>query len=278
MTTLTFVTISMGRLGFLQQTVGRMIEQPDCEVIVVDYSCPDGTGDWVEANHPRARVVRVPGRPRFCLTAARNAGARAVQTPWICFVDADIILNPAFSAKIIPMLQPKTYYRPHPNSTGISGTFLCMSEDYEQAGGWDEVIQNYGDEDIDSFYALQFVGAKPSQYPAALVEHIPHGDELRTEFYDNKTLMITNLGNRVYRMLKWELIRLSKKLPSVEQRQNLYDTVAPKVTAAFQHEKGKYDANKVLQFVGQELSRILKRPLTPEDAKRLRGALFNPLG
>src|SRR5262249_30464906 len=87
MAQLTFVTVCMGRLSFLRQTLGRMVGQPDCATVVVDYSCPEASGDWAEANHPEARVVRVPGRRTLSVTAARNAGAAVADTPWLCFVD-----------------------------------------------------------------------------------------------------------------------------------------------------------------------------------------------
>ena len=51
----------------LRQTLGPMLDQPGGSCVVVDYSCPDGAGDWVEAHHPSAWVVRVPGQAGFNL-------------------------------------------------------------------------------------------------------------------------------------------------------------------------------------------------------------------
>ena len=36
----------------------------------------------------------------------------------------------------------------------------------------------------DLFIALELVGTKRETFPAALLHHVPHGDELRVQFYD----------------------------------------------------------------------------------------------
>ena len=74
MADLCFVTTCMGRLAALRQSLGPMVAQGG-SCIVVEYSCPESAGDWVEANHKAARVIRVPGQDRFNASAARNVGA-----------------------------------------------------------------------------------------------------------------------------------------------------------------------------------------------------------
>jgi hypothetical protein len=80
MADLCFVTTCMGRLSALRHTVGPMLDQPArAGVVVVDYSCPDGSGAWVEANHPTDRVVRVPQNAREA--NRRIAGRRRLMPP-----------------------------------------------------------------------------------------------------------------------------------------------------------------------------------------------------
>ena len=86
---ITFVTTCRGRLRHLRETLPTFVRQPDAAVVVVDYSCPEACGDWVEANFPHVEVVRSPDSPRFELSRARNLGAARVRSPWICFIDAD---------------------------------------------------------------------------------------------------------------------------------------------------------------------------------------------
>src|SRR5438128_5771015 len=101
---LTFVTVCMGRVAFLKQTLGRMIGQLDSACILVDYSCPERAGDWAEQAHPSVQVLRLPGHTTINIGAARNAGARLVKTPWICFVDCVVVLGAAFTATLLPRL------------------------------------------------------------------------------------------------------------------------------------------------------------------------------
>src|SRR5438105_1454304 len=148
---LTFVTVCMGRLAFLRQTLGRMAGQAESQCILVDYSCPARAGDWAEKTHPAVRVLRLPGHVTFSITAARNAGARLVQTPWICFVDCDVALDAAFAATLLPGLQPGHFYRPRPQRTGTIGTWLVGAADFHRAGGFDEALRCYGEDDYDAF-------------------------------------------------------------------------------------------------------------------------------
>ena len=163
-----FVTTCMGRLSALRQSLGSMLEQANSSCVMVDYSCPDGSGDWVIAHHPSVRVVRVPGQAHFNLAAARNAGARAADAPWICFVDADVVLESGFASELSRILSPGGYYRVVSRDGGIGGTFACSRADFERVGGYDEVYRGWGEEDNDLYDALQFVGREQRPLPVTL--------------------------------------------------------------------------------------------------------------
>src|SRR5262245_31215668 len=136
MSAICFITTCMGRLAHLQQTLGSMTAQPGASCIVVDYSCPDHAGDWVEQAYPAVRVVRVTGQSQFRASHARNQGARAASTPWLCFIDADVALDPSFTTSVLPLLRPGHYYKAQPFQKGLFGTFLCARSDFERVGGY----------------------------------------------------------------------------------------------------------------------------------------------
>lgn len=92
---LSFVTACMGRLKHLKQTLPRRIH-PKCENIVVDWSCPDNCGDWVEKNFPDVKVIRVTGHSTFNHSQSRNIGFEYATGEFICQADADLIINPSF--------------------------------------------------------------------------------------------------------------------------------------------------------------------------------------
>ncbi len=93
---ITFVTTCQGRLDDLKQTLPNTSQQPHSTVIVVDYSCPQNAGDWVREHFPAVQVVAVPGKDIFDRSDAKNAGGFAVQTPWLCLLDCDIVLHEDF--------------------------------------------------------------------------------------------------------------------------------------------------------------------------------------
>jgi glycosyltransferase involved in cell wall biosynthesis len=222
MAALCFVTTCMGRLGTLRQAIVPMLER-DGSCIVVDYSCPDGAGDWVIANHPGAQVIRVPDQANFNASAARNIGARHADRPWICFVDSDVVLDPEFSKVMSPVLRPGGFYRAFSSDRGLGGTFVCSRADFERVVGYDEMYQCWGEEDNDLYDALQFVGLEPRSLPEHLLRHLPHGDLERTRFYPIADRVLGHAINRVYRILKWDVARLGRELLDEGTRRALYE-------------------------------------------------------
>ncbi len=225
MADLCFVTTCMGRLGALRQSLPAMLRQ-DGTCILVDYSCPDGSGDWALANHPSALVVRVPAQASFNASAARNAGARSADAPWICFVDSDVILAPEFSETMKPLLAPGGYYRAFSSDRGLGGTFICSRADFERAGGYDEMYRCWGEEDNDLYDALQFVGLQSRELPEALLRHLAHGDHERTRYYPVTDVVLGHAINRVYRLIKWDVARLCRELLDLETRRALYEKIS----------------------------------------------------
>jgi glycosyltransferase involved in cell wall biosynthesis len=239
MTQLCFVVTCMGRLSFLKQTLGALCAQADCACVVVDYSCPERAGDWVEANYPQARVVRCPGQTVFNQPAARNAGARVADAPWLCFIDADILIDPGFSRTLLPLLLPGHYYRADTTGEGLLGTWICPRADFERVGGCDEVMQNWGEDDNDLCDALAFAGLRQEHFPPTLIRHLPHQDEMRSQFHAIHNLTLSLAVNRVYRLFKWDLARLMGTPLALDQRRQLYQGVLQRVQSVFQTGKAE---------------------------------------
>src|SRR4051794_25270027 len=226
---LCFITCCMGRLWALRQTLGRMIGQPGCSCVVVDYACPDRAGDWVEKNFPEARVVRRPGRSEFSRSDALNVGASFADAPWLCFIDADILLEPGFSAAFLPTIEEGCYYRDGSWAIGTGGTFACSRATFERVGGYDEVYRGWGEEDNDLYHALEFIGIKQKFFPDGMMHHLEHGDEQRALF-QSVDMDTSGEVNIIYRKLKWRAARTRGELLPFEARSALYDKVFRLVT------------------------------------------------
>ncbi len=227
-----FITTCMGRLDHLRQTLGTWVAQPGASCIVVDYSCPERCGDWVEQTYPQVQVIRVPGKSHFHLAHARNLGAREANAPWLCFIDADIALASSFTEAVLPLLRPGHFYRADPCETGLVGTVLCSRADFAGIDGYDEVIQGWGAEDLDLNARLGLLGLAEAGFPGQLVRSLSHNDELRVKFYDIKRKEISATINKRYLDVKYDLMKLLGQFPSLEMRRHIYLSVGDWVAKA----------------------------------------------
>jgi hypothetical protein len=132
------------------------------------------------------------------LAHARNQGAAVADAPWLCFFDADVLLAPQFVDTVVPMLRDGCYYRAQPYQDGTWGTCICARRDFRRAGGYDDVMEGWGREDIDLYQHLQFFGIVERAFPAELVAHLAHGDEMRVAHYEIKKMDVSHTINWVY--------------------------------------------------------------------------------
>jgi hypothetical protein len=221
---LTFVTTCKGRLSHLRQSLPRICAQRGTKAVVVDYGCPDGAANWVGANFPDVTLVREEREAGWSASRARNLGAAAVTTPWIMFVDADILLAEEFSARVLPTLDATSYYCVDPQTPQNWGTVICPRERFVQAGGYDEIYRGWGSEDDDLYEALEWYGAKRGGFPAELLTEVDHSDELRNRFH-SVPITTAHRINQTYRRIKFDIMAIMRETIVQEERQRLYDQV-----------------------------------------------------
>lgn len=225
MATLCYITTCKGRLAHLQQTLPRIVGQPDVSCVVVDYSCPDRAGDWVEASYPQVRVVRAGGETRFNASRARNLGAQAADAPWLGFFDADILLSPGFSRDIVPQLVPGFFYRANPVTSQTWGSIICHRDDFAAVGGYDEAYVGWGGEDDDLIAMLILAGKRIAGFAPQLLAEISHTEEQRVDFYDIKNRRIQSRVNQIYFQVKIDLLRILGNPLSAEQKHTLFGEI-----------------------------------------------------
>ncbi len=217
-----FITTCKGRLEHLKQTLPTWVDQPNTCCIVVDYSCPNRCGDWVEQNHSRVQVVRVPDKSRFHLTHARNVGASMAHAPWLMFIDADVAVAPTFSETMLSLPRDQRFFKSDISDKELAGTVLCPRSDFLRVGSYDDVMQGYGFEDTDLYARLRWVGLQEARFPPNLLRGLSHDDELRVKFYDTKAKVLSDRLNRYYARSKYDLMKLVGKIPSQETCRKLY--------------------------------------------------------
>lgn len=228
-----FVTTCKGRLHHLQQTLPLIVADAPDEVVVVDYGCPQRSGDWVEANFPQVTVVRVTDDPGFHLARARNAGAAACTASWICFIDADVRIRPGFVAWMRGNARERRFYRQAPvdgkRDPEAHGTAVCPHRAFKAIEGYDELFTGWGGEDDDLYDRLLSAGLSMHHYPAAMVDPISHGDTERLAFHALKRKDLQHIINMFYRTAKMQVmalrgIRTELPLPARRELQRMVES------------------------------------------------------
>lgn len=258
-----FVITCKGRLHHVQQTLPRIVEQVPAEIILVDYACPDNTGDWVESNYPSVKVVRVTDDPGFCLPRARNIGAKNSVSPWLCFIDADIKIQPGWVEWMSANLAPDFFYRAAAENGERNdetyGTFICSRLHFEQLAGYDEAFRGWGGEDDDLYARLRDdLQLQESTYPSEFVEPISHDDAERTTFHDVKGKEVQRFINDCYIRVKQYILRNHASELSLETRRSMME----QIKRQFAHSE---EAQQKTYSVELEVPRVICRDGSFQD-------------
>lgn len=230
-----FITTCKGRLHHIKETLPLIAALSPAEIVVVDYDCPDKTGDWVEANMPGIKVLRVKDEPGFSLPRARNLGATLTTAPWLCFIDADIRVRGDWLSWMNENLEQGYFYRAAPSEgerqSDSFGTVICPREAFIAIGGYDEAFRGWGGEDVDLYTRLPlFAGLSESSYPLHFVAPISHDDGERTLFHTVKNKELQRLINICYIEVKKHLFYRNIKKPPLQALKSMMGNIEAGLT------------------------------------------------
>jgi hypothetical protein len=191
----TIVTTCCDRLEFLQQALPTWREHTPCPIVVVDYSCPRGTGAWAEG--AGATVVQALGKPHFNKPHAQNLGVAAVSTTFTMLLDADCIAHAGFWEWVSARLSggSMSIVPPEISRRDLTG-FLAVETQALRAEPFDERFVSYGFEDIDVRLRLYLSGvAHVHMMPVGLLSALPHSHALRSQHFPEKNLIVSSTQN-----------------------------------------------------------------------------------
>jgi hypothetical protein len=201
---LSVVVPCMGRLHHLKQTAPALLVHPEIEYILVDYSCPDGCGDYARRHWPRAKVVEIPGETYFNKGRALNAGIRAATGRWLANIDADNLVGPDF-LRIVLSLAGEDVLVGHRAPTNMgTAFFVCRPQAFARTGGHSEAFTNWGGMDWDIRRRLLGLGLKLRLVPDDLIQILEHSDEERTRYYEIKDRWVSDRRQR--RLVRFRLL------------------------------------------------------------------------
>lgn len=239
--TFSIITTCKGRLDHLKVSLPRMIAQSAHEVIVVDYSCPQGTGEFVSANFPKARLVSVPGQEHFSNWKARNAGAAAAQSDVLIFVDADTILADGAVEWIDANIPPRTYGffdtptsrafnpdGPRVAANQLKGFQVIPNRAFRRLGGYDEVLEGYAaGADTDLEHRLSMVGFGRRALDRRIVDSVIQHDAASRTQHHAQPIRTSYAAGLLYRAAKRTLLRMNRQVElPLGVRRNLYQAAA----------------------------------------------------
>jgi len=92
----TFLTPCMGRLDHLKESLPLRANNDKYENIVIDWSCPDKTADWVKNNYPDVKVISIKNQDYYNSSKPRNKAIPYINTEYVCMADADLLISENF--------------------------------------------------------------------------------------------------------------------------------------------------------------------------------------
>ena len=233
------ITTCKGRLHNLRRTLPEFLKQEKTEVIVVDYDCPDGTADYVARVHPDARVVKVTDKPRFNLPHARNLGAAQARGEILIFLDADVVIAGHFVEYVGKQLHERSFahFAP-PARNSLRGQSAVWRADFEAIGGYDELMDGYGGEDLDFYMRLRLAGGKPVLLAPDLVREVIEQTTAERERYRSPDLKLQFLRGQLYSLAK-EMVMSAQGSPVLAHalRKKLMEQVDRRLGALYSGER-----------------------------------------
>lgn len=228
------VVTCRGRLPFLLQTLPSLLAQPEAEVVVVDYSCPENTAGVVAERYPAAVIAKVEGADSFHLADARNVGAHAASGEILIFVDADIVIAPDFVARIDAQMREGVFFHFPLSETirGWSGTCVVPKRHFDRIEGYDDLIHGYGGDDLDLYFRLSRIPLKALLLdPSYIARILRHSAKSRTAHY-NRSRAESVAINFAYLQMKFAALRFYGTVTMRRAiRERIYRTVRERLTA-----------------------------------------------
>jgi len=195
------VVTSKGRLEHVKISLPLIAQEFDGQNILVDYDCPEGSGAWA-SEQGVCNVVHVSDRPFFHKTHALNTGARSAHDArWLCFVDADVMVNPGIRSALFDLAENdcRRIVVAHHSDAKLVGFLFVSREAFEAVGGYDERFEGWGYQDTDlRLRLIADARCTPLALAPGLLTSLNHPDELRYKYQREPYRVALEKNRRLY--------------------------------------------------------------------------------
>lgn len=206
-----FVTTCKSRAQHLKSTLPRNLADnasyANAVFIVLDYSSPDDLLPYLFMNHQQdiesGRLVVYsfldPSPGPFRMAHAKNMAARCgilEGADILVTLDADNYTGPGFAEFVSDKFAepgiflcpdfPLIHSLPHGPTRpmrGYAGRLAIRAQDFIKTGGYDEIFDVWGSEDMDMIFRLQRMGYSMRHIDNGYLNTIPHPAEIRFKEY-----------------------------------------------------------------------------------------------
>lgn len=272
------VTVCKGRVQHIKETLHKNMFDNACAAntvfVLLDYSSNDGLHEYIGSEF--ADMISIgglvyyecPNQPVFHMAHSKNMAHRCAileNCDVVVTLDADNFTGDGFANFVRDnMGKPETFlcpdfplikslpHGPLRPQRGYAGRLAIRAQEFIKLGGYHEVFNTWGGEDIDLIARLQRSEYKMGLIPNHFLNAIPHTAEVRFKEYPhakvyeaegewkkffNRTETVVNYGNigcgTVYRNFSETPIEL-KPLPTRIFGIGMHKTATTSLAAAFQ--------------------------------------------
>lgn len=199
----------MDRLDHLKQTLPLnlpIIRRHNCNIVILDYNCPQGTYGWVldnfnnEIKSRKIRLFREKSAKVYSQSKAKNLShILAGESEYLVNLDGDNIMSVDFPQYISALFSQRDsigVIRPSDVKTRIiqMGRMAVRREDFYKVRGYRECLTAYGNDDNDLKLRILMTGRT---YCDLLTtdSSLDHTDELRVKHLPKLSIHEATQGN-----------------------------------------------------------------------------------
>lgn len=178
------ITATKDRNKNLKKALKSWLSFPEIdEIIIVDWDSKESPRKMINSfGDKRIILVEVKNQPMWVLSKAFNLAATCTTRNKILKLDADIILKEGFFEFHVlekgDFISGDWRIRKSKDKSefGLSGLLYCFRDDFFKTGGYDEIIQTYGRDDIKMYDDLISAGLTRKCVNSKKLSHIFHDD------------------------------------------------------------------------------------------------------